>query len=422
MGVRGHGLPGPGDGRRRRSRGCILVLSIVGMVAGTRTTSTAPGQICQFEVVATISGPECSPGTFSTFHAWGMDGQANVVGSVTCVAVPRAALWLYGAPTALALSGPPSTSESTAFDMLSPEQIVGVATPNGQNFDVAAYWQVGSGTLLGALPGHYTSNAQGINAFLQIVGESSNPGNGDNATFVWEDHVFQVLQLPIGPSAGANAINDQGQVTGWMGNAPFDANGYIWDAGKIIDLGKIKGGTSAEGLAINRHGRVAGRGWLPKEGTIFGVRRAIYWDGSTIIDLGTLPEREESISRDLNDVDQIVGTSDTTGLPTKGFLWQKGEMYDINDLVIGDFPGSTMGAALCINNEGLIVASTSAGVRVLLRPVNSAPGDIDNNCTVNVTDLLMLISEWGKQGSLADVNKDGIVNVTDLLQVLADWG
>ena len=58
----------------------------------------------------------------------------------------------------------------------------------------------------------------------------------------------------------------------------------------------------------------------------------------------------------------------------------------------------------------------------MLTPIGSAPGDIDNNCIVNVSDLLLLISEWGESISVADINLDGNVNVTDLLALLADWG
>ena len=41
---------------------------------------------------------------------------------------------------------------------------------------------------------------------------------------------------------------------------------------------------------------------------------------------------------------------------------------------------------------------------------------------VNVGDLLLLLNEWGKAGSFADINEDGNVNVTDLLALLGSWG
>lgn len=53
-------------------------------------------------------------------------------------------------------------------------------------------------------------------------------------------------------------------------------------------------------------------------------------------------------------------------------------------------------------------------------------GDLDNNGTVNVFDLLILLSEWGDcddpNACPADLDENGIVNVFDLLTLLANWG
>jgi hypothetical protein len=49
------------------------------------------------------------------------------------------------------------------------------------------------------------------------------------------------------------------------------------------------------------------------------------------------------------------------------------------------------------------------------------PGAADG--TVNVNDLLFVISNWGQgAGNPADVNGDNIVNIADLLAVIAAWG
>jgi hypothetical protein len=47
--------------------------------------------------------------------------------------------------------------------------------------------------------------------------------------------------------------------------------------------------------------------------------------------------------------------------------------------------------------------------------------DIDKDGVVGVADLLMVIDQWGTDGS-ADVNVDGIVNVADLLAIVDAWG
>jgi hypothetical protein len=53
---------------------------------------------------------------------------------------------------------------------------------------------------------------------------------------------------------------------------------------------------------------------------------------------------------------------------------------------------------------------------------NNCPSDIDGDNAVNVTDLLMVIDQWGLSDSSADVNDDGIVDVSDLLIVVGNWG
>jgi hypothetical protein len=49
------------------------------------------------------------------------------------------------------------------------------------------------------------------------------------------------------------------------------------------------------------------------------------------------------------------------------------------------------------------------------------PADLDGNGTVDVTDLLALLANWGGAGD-GDINDDGVVDVEDLLLLLAAWG
>jgi hypothetical protein len=52
--------------------------------------------------------------------------------------------------------------------------------------------------------------------------------------------------------------------------------------------------------------------------------------------------------------------------------------------------------------------------------------DINNDGSVNVSDLLAVISAWGvcpiPNNCPADINDDGTVNVADLLAVITSWG
>ena len=49
----------------------------------------------------------------------------------------------------------------------------------------------------------------------------------------------------------------------------------------------------------------------------------------------------------------------------------------------------------------------------------ATPSDINDDCLVNVSDLLIILGAWGTPDG--DVTGDGQTDVSDLLQVLGDW-
>ena len=49
------------------------------------------------------------------------------------------------------------------------------------------------------------------------------------------------------------------------------------------------------------------------------------------------------------------------------------------------------------------------------------PGDINNDNTVNLTDLSLLLSKWNGTDSNTDINGDGKINLTDLSLLLSNW-
>ena len=54
--------------------------------------------------------------------------------------------------------------------------------------------------------------------------------------------------------------------------------------------------------------------------------------------------------------------------------------------------------------------------------VQPCQGDLTCDATVDVNDLLGVVTAWGSTGGLADLNADGTVDVNDLLQVISNWG
>lgn len=60
-----------------------------------------------------------------------------------------------------------------------------------------------------------------------------------------------------------------------------------------------------------------------------------------------------------------------------------------------------------------------------LRPASRASSivaDINNDGTVNIFDLSILLSKWGTNDAASDLNHDGTVNIFDLSTLLTDWG
>jgi hypothetical protein len=60
--------------------------------------------------------------------------------------------------------------------------------------------------------------------------------------------------------------------------------------------------------------------------------------------------------------------------------------------------------------------------RSLAAPNPNLPGDLNNDNTVNVTDLSILLSNYGTTNTNADINNDGSVNVLDLSILLSHYG
>lgn len=113
--------------------------------------------------------------------------------------------------------------------------------------------------------------------------------------------------------------------------------------------------------------------------------------------------------------------------------------YHYGPPAIGPDPGSGMGhvyrcetAATWVIGQFLLDASVppdgvvdsedTPGATNLACPT-PCPADLNGDDTVNVTDLLEMLTAWGPNpGHAADLNGDDVVNVLDLLELLAAWG
>lgn len=275
--------------------------------------------------------------------------------------------------------------------------------PGGQAFA----WTLAGG--IRALPGATPSAALDINERGEIVGWVSAPGIVARAIRWNPDGGTTLLgPLPASSSEGT-AINNRGYTTGYttVANGVVHAHATLWDpAGGQTDLGPTDGGDGF-GLRINERNEVAGVINYPAPGRTQGF----FWSrasGRVPIDAGP-----NFILGDLNNRGEVVGTAEIGGRG-RGFQWTlarglvplplgagvASQAYDINDRgeIVGAIAmadggpwhatrwpsytatpidlntqlyrapaGLELRAAVAINDGGVILADSNAGL-VLLRP------------------------------------------------------
>jgi probable HAF family extracellular repeat protein len=146
----------------------------------------------------------------------------------------------------------------------------------------AVLWKNGKIIDLGTMEGGNESAANAVNNRGQVVGlalttisevtdgvDFSMAGLGyQTRAFVWEKGVMQDLRtLPGGTDAIAFAVNDRGQVMGQSYTAdsapattpycaffPLTQHGFLWEKGKMVDVGTL-GGSCTFTYGFNNRGR-----------------------------------------------------------------------------------------------------------------------------------------------------------------------
>ncbi|MHC4610085.1 MAG: DUF3466 family protein, partial [Planctomycetota bacterium] len=270
------------------------------------------------------------------------------------------------------------------------------------------FWENNVWTPIGMLPGHFESIARDINSAGQVVGSSFVLG-GVHRAVRWDAGVLTDLGT-LGGSSRAYGINDAGQVVGdtraELPGGEYQNRGFIWQDGQMTALNPLPGEVATHAYDVNESGDVVGSSWhyVPP---YYSVSGATLWpSGSTeAIDLGYVPAPPVSctlsptypvsIARAINNCGQIVGDAMciTSGASQDGFLWDDGEMYNLNDLIV---PGGNFDitGARDINDAGQIIGIGIAPDGELhafllqpLTPQTGVPGDLDADYHVDADDL-----------------------------------
>jgi probable HAF family extracellular repeat protein len=276
----------------------------------------------------------------------------------------------------------PGGNYSFALEINERGQIVGASETNqvdpaaGNPEFHAVLWEKDKIHDLGTLGGT-ASFAEVLNNRGQVVGNSLNDvpdpisimGMGGGLTmtqthgFIWQDGKMQDLGTLGGPDSWASFINARGQVAGASyTNDAVDPNTetpqidlFVWQDGKMKDLGNLGGNSGYVGLpgiatGINDRGEVTGGMTLADGQTV----DAFLWNGHELLDLGSLGGG--SYAEGINNSGEVAGFTNFRGNQNvHGFLWRDGVMIDLGTL--GDDPCNV---ALALNSKGQVIGASES--------------------------------------------------------------
>jgi len=204
-------------------------------------------------------------------------------------------------------------------------------------------WKDGIMQDLGTLGG---TNAQAllVNERGQVVGESYLNSNASppcapmfaTGAFLWENGEMQNIGSLGGTCTLPNDLNDRGQIVG-ISSLPGDqiSHAFLWENGTMRDLGNSFGGASSNAIAINNAGHAVG--WGQPAGDNLALHASL-WKNGVQTDLGTFGT-DCALADTINSKDQIAGASYPNcdfEAPGRGFLYENGELVDLNNLVPPD--------------------------------------------------------------------------------------
>jgi probable HAF family extracellular repeat protein len=245
-------------------------------------------------------------------------------------------------------------SESEAYGVNNRGQIIGYTTPD--NIQAVLWWR-GQTTLLGTL-GSEWSIAYDVNDRGQIVGASGNQA-GHTHAFLWEGGKMVDLGTMDGDEESyAGGINNRGQVVGYSYTRNVSHHALMWYKGQMVDLGSPPSGDYWSPREINNRGQIVGIG----SDRTTREQRALLWEDGAFTDLGSLGG-SRSWGNDVSEQGQVVGSSYTAQEDKHAFLWEDGNLTDLGTL------GGDRSYATEINSLGQISGAAADGSGKMLAVV-----------------------------------------------------
>jgi probable HAF family extracellular repeat protein len=230
---------------------------------------------------------------------------------------------------------------------------------------VPTLWKRNQILNLGTLGG-YEGVAVYVNDAGQVVGFSTIDGNPDPFSpfgasvhaYIWANGEMRDLGTLGGPDSfpGPGGINQRnGLVVGssYLDSTPNPTTGvptthpFLWEDGKMIDLGTLGGTNCCYTIVANNRRQVAGNSNMPGDLT----SHPFFWDRGVITDIGTLGGSNGQVSW-INDAGEVVGEADLPGdQQHDAFFWKDGVMSDLGNLGQTSF-------AFCVNSRHQVVGSS----------------------------------------------------------------
>jgi probable HAF family extracellular repeat protein len=305
-------------------------------------------------------------------------GGGAICGNGQCP-IGDAALWSPGSPPQN-LGLPPGAFgiDSVANAINGIGQVVGNYSYPGYFGGAFLYSNGVTTDPLNGVPG----NATGINNSAELVGAFSITGGAFDTYHAFLKTGSTLTDLGTLGGAGssqASGLNNIGQV---VGTAPLPGNAashaFLYSGAlPLYDLGTLEG-VQSSALAINDAGQVVGWAY-----TATAQHAFLYAGSLPLRDLGTLGGAN-SQAEALNKSTQIVGWAETPSGEQRAFLWNAGQMIDLNGLfTLGQ--GATLKDATGINDGGQIAANGSDGHAYLLALPFPVPPVIMSSSTGTVS-------------------------------------
>lgn len=264
------------------------------------------------------------------------------------------------------------------------DEVVGYSAVAGTSHPF--FWRAGKLIDLGVLPGSSsTGSANSSGVAYDINDRGQVVGTTDAGAFLWYRGAMTPLRASGSVLSSAHGINNRGQIVGTYVNPHGEAHGYLWQRGRITDLGAIapvdvndRGEILAdrwvEGTGYRaclwRHGRVTdlgirmavainNQGWIVGLNSTAYATRAVLWRSGTLTELPTLGGRS-NWAQAINDRGQVLGTSRSATDETHAFIWEQGRAIDLSTrgVLLETIPRQKRpGDVAGINNHGHLVAN-----------------------------------------------------------------